>query len=68
MPRTSKTYHLLCCHDNSLDAELATAHVKEIFQTWPEKIDDEDVVQALLSEVVYLGHAVCREQWMIRIE
>ena len=48
-------YHLFCGHTHGLDGELAPAHVKEIFEVGPQQIDDEDVVKAFLTEVVYLG-------------
>jgi hypothetical protein len=31
--------------------------VEEVFQTRPEEVDDEDVVQALLAEIVYIRDA-----------
>jgi hypothetical protein len=51
------TDHLLRCHDHRLDAKLAPAHVEQIFETWPEQVNDEDVVETLLAEIVDLGHA-----------
>lgn len=51
-----RTHHLARGHAYGLDGELATAHVKEVLETRTEKVDDEDVVQALLSEVIYLGY------------
>jgi hypothetical protein len=31
--------------------------IEEVFQTGPEEVDDEDVVEALLAEVVYIRNA-----------
>ncbi len=39
-----QTDHLSRRHTNGLDRELATTHVKEILQTGPQQVDDEDVV------------------------
>ena len=44
-------------HANCLDRELAAAHVEEVFEIGPKEVDDEDIVEALLTEVVYLGDA-----------
>ena len=49
-------HHLLRCHADSFDAELAAAHVKEVFEVGAEEVDDEDIVEALLTEVVNLRH------------
>lgn len=49
------THHLLRSHTNGLDAELAPTHVKEVFEVGAEQVDDEDIVQTLLTEVVDLG-------------
>ena len=46
-------------HAHGLDRELAAAHVEEVLEAGPEEIDDEDVVQALLAEVVYLWYSLC---------
>ena len=37
-------YHLPGSHADGLDVKLSTAHVKQIFETRPQKVDDEDVV------------------------
>ena len=47
-------YHLLSSQADSLDGELAAAHVKEVFEVWPEEVNDEDIVETLLTKVVYL--------------
>lgn len=44
-------------HDDGLGGELATTHVKEIFEGGAEEVDDEDVVEALLAKVVDCRHA-----------
>lgn len=51
------TDHLLRGHARGLDAELATAHVKQVLQTGAEQVDNENVVQALLAKVVGLRDA-----------
>ena len=53
------THHLLSGHAHRLDRELAAAHVEEVLEAGPEEIDDEDVVQALLDEMVYVLDASC---------
>jgi hypothetical protein len=47
--------HLSSSHAYGLDGKLATAHIKEVFQTRTKEVNDEDVVQALLAKVVDLG-------------
>ena len=37
-------YHLSGSHADGLDVKLSTAHVKQIFETRPQEVDDEDVV------------------------
>jgi hypothetical protein len=54
---TLEAHHLARGHADGLDGELAAAHVKEVLETGAEEVDYEDVVQALLSEVVYLGNS-----------
>jgi hypothetical protein len=46
------THHLLGNHDYSLDGELPVAVVEQVLQTGTEQIDDQNVVQAFLTEVV----------------
>ena len=58
-------YHLLCSHADSLDGELAPTHVEQVLQARPQKIDDEDVVQALLPKVVYLRDTGCMTMMVI---
>ena len=50
-------YHLLGSHAHGLDRELTATHVEEVLKVRAEQVDDEDIVQALLTEVVYLGDA-----------
>ena len=33
--------------------------VEKIFEAWTEEVNDEDVVEAFLAEVVYVGDARC---------
>lgn len=48
------SHHLLGSHDDSLDAELATAHVEEVLERGTEEIDDEYVVETFVAEVIDL--------------
>ena len=41
-------------HADHLYRDLPPAHVKQVLQAGPKEIDDEYVVQAFLTEVVYL--------------
>ena len=50
------THHLLSGHADRLDAELAVAHVEQVLQVGTEQVNNEDVVEALLTEVVDLGN------------
>lgn len=62
-----KTDHLFRSHTNSLDAEFAAAEVEEVFQVGAQKVDDENVVETLLTEMVDLRDANCaasREKYM----
>jgi hypothetical protein len=52
-------HHLLCSHAHSLDGELATAHIKQVFKIGSQEIDCEDVMQALLAEVMDLRNTDC---------
>jgi len=49
--------HLSGSHAHRLDRKLPSTHIKKIFQTRPQEIDDKDIVQALLAEMVYLWNA-----------
>jgi hypothetical protein len=48
---------LLRRHAYSLDGEFTTAHVKEVFKIGSQKIDREDIMQALSAEVMDLRNA-----------
>lgn len=52
-------HHLPGSHADGLDAELPIAHVEKIFETRPQKVDDEDIVQAFLTKMVDLRDADC---------
>jgi hypothetical protein len=54
---------LLRSHAYGLDGELATAHVEQVFKIRSQEIDREDVVQAFLAKVMYLGNADCGPDW-----
>ena len=49
--------HLPCGHTNSLDTKLAVAEVEEVFQVGTQEIDDENIMETLLSEMVDLRNA-----------
>jgi len=46
------TYHLLRNHHNGLCRESSVTMIKKVFERWSEKINDEDVVEALLAEII----------------
>lgn len=50
---------MLRCHTNSLNAELAAAEVEEVFQIRAQEVDDENVMETLLSKMVDLRNADC---------
>lgn len=60
------TYHLAGGHADGLDREFAATHVEEVLETGPQEINDEDVVQAFLSKVVYLWDAGWG--WKVRLK
>lgn len=51
-------YHLQREHANGLDRVFATAHVEQVLKIWTEQVDDEDVVETLLTEIVHLRNAL----------
>lgn len=52
-----KTHHLLGKHTRRLNAEFATAHIKQILKTGSKKVYDQNIVQPFLTEMVYLRYA-----------
>jgi hypothetical protein len=58
-----RAHHLLGHHDDGLDGEASVAVIEEILQAGAQKVDDEDVVQALLAEVIDVGDA----GWRVRL-
>lgn len=46
------THHLLCYHYHSLGGESSIAVIKEVLQRWSEEVNDQDVVKALLAEII----------------
>ncbi len=58
----SATHHLPRRHANGLHRELPSTHIEQVLQARAQEIDDEDVVQALLSKVVYLRDSGCMTQ------
>lgn len=53
---TTKAYHLFCSHTHCLYCEFAPAHVKEILEVRPQKVDNKNIVESLLTEIVHLRH------------
>jgi len=35
------------------------AMIEEVFETWAEQVNDEDVVQSLLAKVIYIRDTGC---------
>jgi hypothetical protein len=52
---------LLRSHADGLDAELAATEVEEVFQVRTQEVNNEDVVETLLSEMVDLRNTDCVE-------
>ena len=46
-------------HTNGLDGELAAAEIEEVFQVRTQEVDDENVMETLLSKVVDLRYTNC---------
>jgi len=47
---------LLGYHHDGLDGKSTVAIVEQVFQTGTEQVDDEDVVESLLTKVVDIGN------------
>lgn len=62
--------HLLRDHHNGLDGESSAAVVEQVFERWAEKVDDQNVVEALLAEVVDIRNAGYTKlvKWKVRRE
>jgi len=56
---TTMTYHLLRYHDNSLYRELPVAVIKQVLKTGAQQINNQDIMQALLTEIVHIGDPGC---------
>lgn len=52
-----ETDHLLSHHDNSLYRESPVTVIKQILQARPQKINDQYIMQTLLSEIVNIRDA-----------
>ena len=48
------THHSACSHADGLDGKNSTAHLEQPFKIGPQRVDDEDVMQILLTKVVNL--------------
>jgi len=57
MALCGQTHHLPGGHAGSLDAKLAATHIKEVLHAGPEEVDDENIVETLLTEMVDLGYS-----------
>ena len=55
----SETHHLLRSHAHCLDCEFATTHIEKILKVRAQQVNYENVVKALLTEVVHLRYAGC---------
>lgn len=53
------THHLPRSHAYRLDRELAPTHVEQVLEAGPQQVNNQDIVQALLTEMVYLRNAHC---------
>lgn len=51
------THHLASSHTNCLYGKLAATHIKQILEGRTKEVNDEDIMKALLAEVVYLGYS-----------
>ena len=47
-----KTHHLPRNHAHRLDREFVPAHIEQILEAVPQQVNDQNVVQTLLSEIV----------------
>lgn len=54
-----RAHHLSCGHAHSFDRKLPSTHIEQILETWSEEVNDKDIVQALLSKMVYLRDSGC---------
>lgn len=57
---SNNTNHLLGDHHDSLGREPAVAVIEEVLEARSKKVDNENVVQTLLSEVVDIGDTSCK--------
>ena len=53
------TDHLFCNHNNSLRGKSSIAVIEEIFKGRAEEVNNKDVVQAFLTEIIYIRYAGC---------
>jgi len=49
-----QTHHLPRSHAHRLDRESAPAHIEQVLEAGPQQVNDQNVVQILLSEIVCL--------------
>ena len=52
-------YHLFRNHNDGLGREATVAVVEKVLKTGTQKVDHQDVVQTLLTEVVHIGNTSC---------
>ena len=59
MNRLNARKHLLGNHDYGLDGEASAAVVEQILKGGAKQVDNQDVVKALLPEVIDVGNTSC---------
>ena len=57
------THHLPCSHAHRLDREFAPTHIEQVLETGSQQVNDQNIVQTLLTEMVYLRDAHC-SRWV----
>lgn len=57
--KNEKTNHLFRSHANCFDGELAAAEVEEVFQVRAQEVNNENIVETLLTKMVDLRNADC---------
>lgn len=55
--RAHATHHLPRSHAHRFDRELAPTHIEQVLEAGTQQVDDQDVVQTLLAEMVYLWNS-----------
>ena len=58
--------HLVCQHENGLEAELPLAVVEQVLQGWTQQVDDHDIIVSLHPEPVHVRNAHYRKKVKFR--